>query len=267
MNRSLWLALCLFLIFALPVSAQEDNAEIVVEKQADSIVVPEEIPQGVVTINFVNNSDAPFAPLLGRLNVGATLEAFGEAFGQGPMAALELVTLLGGMQVMPDSSMSITYELMPGTHIIFDAAAEMPEPETFTVVDAESEGAAPEADVHVSLLDFAFSMPPSITAGEHVWQVENKGEQWHEMGIGRIPDDMTIPEFHAMMMASMAGEEGAEDAIEEVTTVLPMNQGEHAWVTIDLEPGTYAVICFLPDFGSGHAHIELGMLQFLYVTE
>jgi hypothetical protein len=263
-----FLAVCLLALGIWPLFAQEADAvpQITIENSADGLTTPAEMPEGVVGISFVNSMEVSMAPLIVRLNDGVTVEAFGEALSAGgPVAVLDLVALLGGTQVMPAATVAVAYDFVPGTYVLLDVNSEAPAPQTFTVADAEGDGAAaPEADVNVTLLDFAFSLPTTITAGEHTWQVENKGAQWHEMGIGRIDADTTIGEFHEALKNAAAGEESA-GPIEEVFTWLPTNQGERAWFTLDLEAGTYVVICFLPDFVSGHPHFNLGMVQFVTV--
>jgi uncharacterized cupredoxin-like copper-binding protein len=43
--------------------------------------------------------------------------------------------------------------------------------------------------------------------------------------------------------------------------VAPLARGEVAWFEVDLQPGKYALICFLPDAKNGKAHYEHGMVQ------
>jgi hypothetical protein len=79
-------------------------------------------------------------------------------------------------------------------------------------------------------------------------------------------DDMPVGDFNGFLMALIAGEE--VEGPEPLTGWAVMSPGEEAWVTYDLEPGTYAVVCVLPDeTGSDHLHAELGMRQFVVVTE
>jgi hypothetical protein len=48
-----------------------------------------------------------------------------------------------------------------------------------------------------------------------------------------------------------------------------MSAGERAWLDLDLPPGVYTVLCFLPDFASTppKSHLEHGMVRTLTVTE
>jgi hypothetical protein len=37
--------------------------------------------------------------------------------------------------------------------------------------------------------------------------------------------------------------------------------GETGWLNLDLTPGEYVALCYVPDPASGHAHLELGMVM------
>ena len=49
--------------------------------------------------------------------------------------------------------------------------------------------------------------------------------------------------------------------------VSPLARGEVAWFEVDLSPGRYALICFLPDAEDGKPHFVHGMVRELEVTE
>lgn len=265
-SRSLvLLVFALLVVTVVPAFAQE-AAVTTFELGADGLIVPAELPIGIVDVAFLNSTDAPFAPLVARLNEGVTTDALMEALAQGPEASLPLVSLLGGTQIGPQSSFNATFDLKPGTHVVLNFAGESA-PQLFTVAEGDAAAAAPEADVTVSLLDFAFSLPTSISAGEQTWALENKGEQWHEMGIYRIDDSTSIAELRDIMQQMVSSDAAAELPVEQVGFWMPLQQGERAWFDLNLDAGTYVVVCFLPDFASGHAHMDLGMVQLLTVTE
>ena len=39
-----------------------------------------------------------------------------------------------------------------------------------------------------------------------------------------------------------------------------LGPGQTAWVSMKLVPGTYVILCFLPDKSSGLLHVQLGMI-------
>lgn len=267
------------LAFSLAVSAvaaqeapEEASENPVIAASAEGVTLPEGLTAGIVTFTMQNDNEAPFAPFIVRLKEDTTLDDFMAALQEGEEAALPLVVLVGGPNVAPESAMDVTYDLAAGEYVLLDFSSEMPSVVPFTVAEAE-EGAeaaeAPEADVEVALVDFAFTLPTELEAGEQVWKLENLGEQWHEMAVVRIEEGVDIEELTATLMEMMMSEEGpgAELPFEEVFFWAPQDPGTTAWVTLDLEPGTYAVICFLPDFATGHSHLEHGMISILTVAE
>ncbi len=247
----------------------------------DGLSVPETAPAGLVAASFANTTEeAPLSIILARLKEAVTMDDLLAAMMEGgPEGMLPLVTLLGGSDVVPGATLEATFNLQPGVHVVLNLAAEIPDIVPFTVEETDSaadEVEMPVADVGLILLDFAFGMPIEVEAGPKMWLIENKGMQWHETFIVRLAEGTTQDDLMALLMAQMqAGEsEGAEapaeDAappFEDVFFWMPMDSGERAWTTLDLEPGTYAALCFLPDFETGQSHLEHGMIQLFEVTE
>lgn len=90
------------------------------------------------------------------------------------------------------------------------------------------------------------------------------------MIIFSVEEDATVGEYLDLVASAAAGEEPGDDdpvSSEPAGFVYPISAGEEMWLNVSLEPGAYVIICFLPDFVSGHAHFQLGMINLLSVTE
>jgi hypothetical protein len=253
-----------------PIGAQDtgDIPQITIEITAEGPALPEGMPEGAVHVTFANNSETQFDPLIIRLNDGVTYEALGAALEEGGEdAALSLVSLLGGLELTPGETNDAIFDFAPGAYLMVNDATEDQSLFPFTVVDGEGDGAAPpDADVEITLVDFAFDVPIAITTGPLVWHIQNAGDQPHHMFIVPLDDDMTPGEFNEFLLQILTGEES--EGPEPIGGWSVMSPGEQVWIIYDLEPGTYALVCVLPDEeGSGHAHAELGMRQFINVTE
>ena len=221
------------------------------------------VPAGMYTFKFTNErSDSSYSPIIARLNEGVTMDAFTEALGvDDGFGAVFLVTLYGGTEVMPESSATMTTELLPGDHLLLEFSPEGPGDFTPFVVaenDMMEETTQPEADITLTMVDFAFGLPPVIPAGELVWNIENAGEQWHEAVIVTVPEGTTVEDI-------IAASENPEVAMGDSETIFfwaPMGAGVESWTTIHMEPGNYAVLCFLPDIaGDFTPHLMKGMVQ------
>ncbi len=283
--------LLLILLFAVfPVLAQEGvESGLAVTLTADGFTIPETVESGITTISFANETEAPLTPIFARLNAEVAIEDFMTALQEGEEAAIALVTLLGSTMTMPMSTSEITYALEPGTHLLLNFGDGPPQIGQFAVTgSADVETELPEADMTVSLVDFAFAIPLTVPAGEQTWLVRNIGEQWHEVAIMEVDPDMSIAEIQQGILAEAQGPpaeataeaaEPASEATAEATEAamaeeggppaflwLPMSPGQEALVPVNIPPGTYAVVCFLPDFASGHSHVELGMFQVITVS-
>ena len=250
-------------------AAQEEGEipQIVIEATADGIPFPEEMPEGAVEVTFTNNSEESIGLIFLLLNEGVTADDVMAVFMEGgEEAALELVTVIGIVAADPGSSSDSTLMVLsPGNYMIFVESATGGVG-TFTVADGPGEGAAPPpADVEVQLVDFAFNVPLSVAAGPQVWHIENIGEQNHEILVVPIPDDWDAGGLNQVLIDALGG--GPEPEIEPVGFASAGPGGE-TWLTLDLEPGVYGLVCFFPDTaGEGHPHATLGMRQIIIVTE
>ena len=238
-----------------------DIPQIAVEMGDAGPSIAAEVPSGVVAFNL---SAAPGA-LLARLNEGVTLEQLNEGLSQpDPTAAVALVSLLGGASNTTDGRLIV--DLQAGQHVLVNFPDDGP-PSAAPFTAGEPSGATlPAADVTVDLVDFNFAIPSEIEAGPKVWQISNKGAQWHEMFIVKLNEGATIDDVLAMLQSE---EESTEPPLfEEVAFWSPNSPGQTGYVTWDLPAGEYTVICFLPDLaGDFSAHAAHGMVANLTVTE
>ncbi len=238
-----------------------DIPQIAVEMGDAGPSIAAEVPSGVVAFNL---SAAPGA-LLARLNEGVTLEQLNEGLSQpDPTAAVALVSLLGGASNTTDGQLIV--DLQAGQHVLVNFPEDGP-PSAVPFTAGEPSGAtAPVADVTVDLVDFNFAIPAEIEAGPQVWQISNKGQQWHEMAIVKLSEGATVADVVAMLQSEE--EPAGPPPFEEVAFWSPNSPGETGYATWDLPAGEYTVICFLPDLaGDMTSHAAHGMVATLTVTE
>ena len=246
------------------------NPDVTIEISEDGFNAPETIPSGIMPLTIKNTGQTPRSPMFARLNDGVTMEDFAAAFSISPEAPLALVQLLGGQMIQPGESLQVSFNLKEGTHVAIafagnpPAEGEQPSVAAFQVVpNGNRSQDEPAANIDLTLFDFAFDLPDEIPSGIQTWKIENMGNQWHEMLIVKMASGVTEEDLMAQM-----GDPSAEGPppYEEVAFWAPMNQGEKAWTTFDLAPGTYKVLCLLPDFASEMSHLDHGMVKTLTVT-
>ncbi|MBI5670645.1 MAG: hypothetical protein HZC41_21850 [Chloroflexi bacterium] len=253
------------LILASTTLGQTDIPAVAVTLSANGLAAPGTLPKGLVTVNFENTSEAPFIGVLLRLNDGVDLEQLFAAVAEDPLGMLPLVSLRGGPAIMPGQTGSITYNLDAGQYVLANFAGEPPQ---IAPIIVEGTGAAsadaPAADLNVVMVDFGYGLPLTIPAGESLWRIENAGEQWHELALAPIEPGTTVEDVQALLA------QGEESGLQQLPVLMPMDAGEAVHLTMNLQPGRYAIICNLPDLLNPDAmrsHHELGMIQLITVAD
>lgn len=269
----------LLAITGMSIAGQEDAAPFIISATAEGITVPEGLVAGLTTLVFENESEAPFAPIIVRLNEGKTMQDLMRALQAGLAEGLEVVTVLGNPEVEAGDSYEVTYDLLAGDYVLLSFAAGGPPtilPFSVTTSEADPE-VTPEPldpDVVAKMGDFVFAIPTEIEAGAQLWQIENVGEQAHHMLVYAIEDDVTLEVATAAFMDAMMNATAGPPQMpyESVFSWGVMSPGQAAYLELELEPGTYVFVCFLPDQAAedqeaAMSHLEHGMIRIVTVGE
>jgi len=252
---------------ATRVSSGSGIPEITITAKDYGFEAPEELQAGLVTINLVNEGQEPHHAQLVRLNDGVTLEQFNAALQEGEAAAFPLVNFIGGPGLVdPGLANQVTVELTPGQYLVMcfvpshdgvpHLAKGMIKPINVVAATEQANVARPKADATVKLLDFSFILPSEIKAGKQVWQVVNEGEQIHEIMFIKLAEGKSIADVQAFQKAPHG-----VPPFKSIGGFQALTPGQTGWLNLDLEPGDYVALCYVPDPASGHAHLELGMIM------
>ncbi len=128
----------------------------------------------------------------------------------------------------------------------------------FEVVAADKAAARefPTASDTITLADYAFAGRP-LTAGRHTILVENAGPQPHELVLLKLAAGKTPVEFAKW---GLGGRKGPPPAVP-IGGVEFLDNGGRGLFSVDLSPGAYRFICFVPDVKDGRRHFALGMMK------
>jgi hypothetical protein len=159
---------------------------------------------------------------------------------------------------------NVTLDLQPGKYIALcvipspDGAPHVAKGMSRTVIVAPNAAppALPTATATMSLTDYDFVLSAPLTAGSHVLQVTNNAEQEHEVFIAKLAPGVTP----AQLVAWIEKPEGPPPG-EAVGGTVGMEKGMSNFVHLDLTPGEYALICFVPDVKDGKPHLAHGMIK------
>jgi hypothetical protein len=185
-------------------------------------------------------------------------------------------TLAGGPYALPGEVRSAVIDVTAGEWVLWAEYPGAPQAPVPVMVTGEAPADQPtvSADVRIEVREHTFTFPTPLTAGSHVVELANVGEQPHFLVMGRVPEGTTMDDVMAFFatfaepMATPMATPTAGLAFEDITTVLDtadQSAGVTTWHTAELEPGTYLVACFLPDPESGTPHAALGETQLIEV--
>ena len=236
-----------------------------------AFTMPDTIPSGVTRLRLVNAGPALHHAALVRLTRGATMDTLQRFLSSPPGPPPAWLEWVGSPNAAAAAdSVDVITDLTPGQYaaicFIPDSTGRphfaLGMMKSLTVVPATGPTAAePTADLTVSLTDydFTFSTPPA--AGRRMIRVNNDGQMPHEIILARLDSGATAQQLVTWIRSGMRGRPPAYPAGGTVA----IQPGGHAFIDMDLAPGTYAVLCLLPA-PDGKEHVDHGMIKQITVS-
>ncbi len=250
---------------ATPAAAPTPNVVTITAREY-AFDAPRQVPAGLTTFQFMTPGKEPHHGIMIRLEEGKTFEDLAEAIKR-PGPPPSWAHFDGGMMIGdPEKGSNVTINLTPGKYALicfvpstdgvphFAKGMLLPIEVTGPAVEA----AEPQADIVLRLKDYDFELSKPLTPGEHVIRVETVLGQPHELVVVRLGEGVSAEQVVAW---EMGGRKGKLPSFTFVGGVAPMEGGRHAHISVNLEPGNYAFICFIPDAKDGKPHIAHGMLK------
>jgi len=133
---------------------------------------------------------------------------------------------------------------------------------TSSVRDTRAEAAFKVPVVTVKASDFAFAAPQSIAAGQTTFRLINDGKELHHITILKLGAGKTIKDVQAAMKTPDTPPAWLT-AVGGPNAAAP---GATIEATLDLAPGNYVLVCFIPSPGEQMPHAAKGMMRALTVT-
>jgi hypothetical protein len=229
------------------------------------------IPAGLVELKLANQGRTDHQALLFRLHPGVTLAEFVRALKSGGLGALRLVDPAGGVNTVPARAAEVTWQaLQGGRYVLIDlntgpdgvpyVAKGMAAGFTVTghLPPTQLNAIRPPGRVAgtVTAHTMTFTVP-KVVDGRAIYRfTDTDRHDWHEFAIIRLKPHVTAADVIAYVRNgrgappfTSAGGFGAE------------TPGNGGWLRLDLAPGRYAAICFVPDDQPPHMpHAAMGMV-------
>ena len=116
--------------------------------------------------------------------------------------------------------------------------------------------------VTVTTVDYAFQAPDTIAAGRTTLRLVNNGKDFHHIWLIKLEGGHTLPE---LVEATKKQGPMPKWAVDVGGPNSPMPGSENS-ATLDLEPGTYVMVCVIPAMTDGQPHFMKGMMKQLTVA-
>lgn len=241
------------------------TSDVVISIDETGIQGPREVANGLIKMTLHNSGEAYHALFVSRLAADTTLQ---EAMALPPGVDASTSTLVGGGFLMSGASYEVLLDLAPGAYYLVDFIAETPVAHEFVVGEiVTATTSAPTTTVTLTEQEFVFVMPDQVAAGSHWWQIENTGQQPHDLSLYKLENGLTL--------ASLLETVQAEESQPGPRSLLPLEQwatgpGQTNWLHLNLTAGDYVILCLTPDFSTmppGESHYRKGMARAFTVVE
>ncbi len=222
------------------------------------------VSAGATTFRLATSGQEMHHVQLVRLQDGHTLQELMGAMQSG--ATPDWAHFEGGPNApIPNAATSsVTVNLTAGTYAVL---CLIPSPDgtphvakgmskTLIVTSSTSSAALPAATARMLLTDYDFVLDAPLTAGAHIIEVKNAAAQPHEVFIAKLAPGATAEQLLHWMEKMDGPPPGAP-----MGGTVGLSNGMTNYVHADLEPGEYALICFLPDANDGKPHFMHGMIK------
>lgn len=256
-----------------------------------SLDIPTELAAGRYHVVFHNSSELDTVLEFLQLPEGLTpddyLAALYEAYASDDATWSAFLNesgavFNGGTQAFANETGEVVLDLTPGEWAVnlytFDPATEE-ETDAITMVTVTGEMpeiSTPSSVVKITMGEMSFEVPEGTTAGPQVWNIVNESGQAHHLFLRKNPEGTTIEQVQALLRtffgipatpgaspaAGMAESDPplALEDVEQIFDSLTLSPGQLNMVALDLAPGTYALLCYLPA-PDGMMHALQGQIE------
>ena len=231
--------------------------------QQVQVGVPKTVEAGVTELIFTNDGRKEHSAQLLRLDAGRTpqdaLKA-GAAWGERGAKLPSWLHLAGGFStVEPGQTKRAHTRLEPGSYIVADIEAQEGQPAygKFEVTGKPKEEPLPSAKSTISAREYSFAAP-DLRAGRGLVLFRNEGKQPHHLSAAPLRPGATIGDVRDFI-AEEKGRPPIDESKGFSTAIL--DGGTSQVLELNLEPGTYAMLCFVPDREGGPPHVARGMIS------
>ena len=223
---------------------------------------PDTIPAGLTMIHLNAAGQELHHVSLLKLEEGKTYADFQAALKAGgpPTWAVPY----GGVNPPAPGGMAIATEVIEAGNYAVVCFVEGPDHvahmkkgmmKSLTVTPSSASTVEPTADVTVTLSDYTFTLSKPLVVGKQTIKVENAAAQPHEVVLVQLAPGKTMADLGKWVVDMKGPPPG-----RPMGGIPGFMKGKNAYFDVDLTPGDYGMICFIPDSKDGKMHVEHGMV-------
>ena len=232
--------------------------------------MPDTLPAGPTLFHFTDDGTQLHHMTIVKFDQGKTLADFTALPPDAPPPAWAV--FMGGPNTpMPHGGEDEdVLDLTPGNYAVI---CVIPGPDgkphflhgmvkALTVTAATQPRAMPASDLTLTLTNYAFAFSAPPTPGKHAIRIVNHGTQPHEAVLVRLQAGKTGSDMAKWVSSGMQGPPPGSP----IAGISPMAPGKENTLLVNLSPGDYALLCFMPDAKDGKPHAEHGMIHDFKIT-
>jgi uncharacterized cupredoxin-like copper-binding protein len=255
--------------------------EVTITASEYAFAAPDQIPAGWTKFNLVDSGKQPHHATLFKLTGGKTFQDAADSLKvmkPGAPPPSWVVPLGGPNAVDPGGSGNAIVNLEAGNYMLI---CFLPDPtgaphfthgmmKGLTVTPAtNTAGAAPAADITVTMTDYKFDWSKPLTAGTHTIEVKTAANaQPHEIQVFRLAPGKSQKDLTDWLGAMIQGKLTANTPppASLIGGIAGMASGPTQYFTADFPAGDYVVMCFVEDANDHKPHFMHGMIQLIKVS-
>ncbi|HET9846212.1 MAG TPA: hypothetical protein VFQ02_10685 [Nitrospira sp.] len=226
---------------------------------------PDRIPAGLTTVRVVNQGQDLHHIQFLKLLQGKSAAEFRAAIAADSSRLPDWVEYAGGPNAnLPGSRASATMNLTEGDYVMM---CWIPDKNGVPHVALGMQKALsvrggkptkvsePRPSIVIKQVDYQFTLSQRVKSGLQTIEVQNHGTQPHELVVVKLSPGATVKDAIASFEPGASGPPKGQ----LVSGITGIEKGRRVFFRGEFEPGTYGLICFVPDAVSGRPHFLHGM--------
>lgn len=251
-KRAATIAVLIFVFSLVVGNAMSGAYEVTYVASETGFEGPDTIMAGNNVINLVNQRQDLIHLQLIKAPTGRTVDDMIATLAADPGSIPRWIEFMGGPTLaLPGTTSSAGMFLPPGAYVGVSFLADengVSHLSTGMVKQISVLWSYPSASVHLTAYDYEFEVEGTFRSGVQTVSFTNLGRQPHEVVVVKLAFGANAVDY----LDSLASGHSGPPLGVPMGGIQGIDSGQSGFFTLDLDPGQYALICFMPDQGVPH---------------